>query len=134
MRKGWDHAGSLRVPRSSPEMEGSLVSPIWLHAKSEKMCLHILSVQKGSPSHLHGQTDRWTLFYGGSLRDQYATQCHSLQPSGQVLFLMGPIAPLSFPLGPRKAFLRSFVHQTFIEHLLSTRPWGYNGERKELLF
>ena len=84
---------------------------------SLRKCVHITPSAERTP---HGQIGDLSSMKPrvSVIRPQYGPQSSSLSSVS--------LAP---PLGPREAFLRPVVHRTFIEHLLSTRPWEYNGEQ-----
>ena len=88
--------------------------------QSLRKCVHITPSAERTP---HGQTGDLSSMKPrvSVIRSQYGPQFSSLSSV--------PLFPLAPPSGPREAFLRPVVHRTFIEHLLSTRPWEYKGEQ-----
>lgn len=63
-----------------------------------------------------------------SLSDQVSMWSATQWPSSLPSVSFGP---LYAQLGPREAVLRSFIHLTFIEHLLNIRPSEHDGAYPE---
>lgn len=109
-------------------MTGRLVPFTWLHAKSEETYPHILPVWKGGPGHLMGRQTGRRSSMNPSLSDQVSMWSATQLPSSLPSVSFGS---LRARLGSREAVLRSFIHLTFIEHLLNCRPWEHNGAHPE---